>query len=263
LWLGGGFSADDGDPMSRDPRRSGHGPTVLATCGAALVLSVVAGELSAAATTPAAAPLAATSTASASITPVNTSIVQSPGADSPRAQPEQVFAEFRAAHPPVRIAARKPAPAPAPTVRSEATQSGGSGTPSMAASVLSALNSERRAHGLAALTMNSDLLSSAHRHNLAMAVANTMSHQLPGEAVFSTRIANAGYRWNACAENIGWNSDMSTGGALDLEYAMYAEGPGGGHYQNIVGQYQDVGVDVWLDAVHHKLWLTEDFGAAA
>jgi len=30
--------------------------------------------------------------------------------------------------------------------------------------------------------MNRDLVSAAHRHNLAMAGANTLSHQLKGEA---------------------------------------------------------------------------------
>ena len=130
--------------------------------------------------------------------------------------------------------------------------------------MLNTLNNERAAHHLPALRMNGALVSSAHGHNLAMANANTMSHQLPGEAYFSTRISNAGYNWQMCGENIGWNSDMSTGGAIALEQDMYAEGPGGGHYDNIVNSsFRDIGIDVWFDNVHHKLWLTEDFGAPA
>jgi uncharacterized protein YkwD len=128
--------------------------------------------------------------------------------------------------------------------------------------VLSSLNSERAKHGLPALHMNSELIDSAHHHNLTMAANNEMSHQCSGEPSFTARISNAGYNWGAAGENIGWNSDMSTGGALQLEYDMYGEGPGGGHYENIVSKgFKDVGIDVWFDNVNHKLWLTEDFGA--
>src|SRR5664279_3789950 len=49
----------------------------------------------------------------------------------------------------------------------------------MATNMLHAMNSERAAHHLPALRMNTRLTLSAHRHNLAMAKTNTMSHQLP------------------------------------------------------------------------------------
>lgn len=144
--------------------------------------------------------------------------------------------------------------------------SGGSGSgytaSGMAYNVLSMLNSERSRHGLRALNMNGELVSSAHQHNLAMARADQMSHQLPGEPYFTTRIQDAGYSWQYAGENIGWNSDTSTSGALQLESVMYGEGPGGDHYENIVdSHYVDVGIDVYIDTVHHTLWLTEDFGA--
>jgi uncharacterized protein YkwD len=133
----------------------------------------------------------------------------------------------------------------------------------MAYAVLNLLNSERAQHGLPALHMNSHLISSAHSHNLALAAHNTMSHQLPGEASLGTRISRAGYSWRAAGENIGWDSSMTTSAALHLERLMYGEGPGGGHYENIVSKtYRDVGIDVYLDQKHHKLWLTEDFGRA-
>jgi uncharacterized protein YkwD len=131
----------------------------------------------------------------------------------------------------------------------------------MAYAVLNLLNSERAKHNLPALRMNSQLIASAHSHNLAMAAHNTMSHQVAGEASLGTRISRAGYSWRAVGENIGWNGSMSTSAALSLERMMYNEGPGGGHYENIVSTtYRDVGIDVYLDQQHHKLWLTEDFG---
>src|SRR4051812_20775503 len=46
--------------------------------------------------------------------------------------------------------------------------------------MLKVLNAERRAHGVAAVRMNSHLVLSAHRHDVRMARTNTMSHRLSG-----------------------------------------------------------------------------------
>jgi uncharacterized protein YkwD len=144
------------------------------------------------------------------------------------------------------------------TVRS----SSGYSVSSYAYAVLRQLNAERHAHGLPSLTMNSQLISSAHKHNLAMASHDLMSHQVPGEAYFADRILAAGYNYSWAGENVGWNANISTAGVLQLETMMYDEGPGGGHYENIVNKhYTNVGIDVWVDTVHHKVWLTEDFGS--
>jgi uncharacterized protein YkwD len=127
-------------------------------------------------------------------------------------------------------------------------------------SVLSSLNSERAANRLPALGMSSALISSARRHNLWMASDNTMSHQLPGEPDFGTRIREAGVPWHAAAENIGWTTDRTTNGALGLETAMYNERPpNDGHRLNILSTaVHYVGIDIYLDS-RGKLWLTEDF----
>ena len=94
-----------------------------------------------------------------------------------------------------------------------------------------------------------------------MAAANQLSHQLPGEPVFSTRISQAGVAWHSAAENIGWNSDRSTAGANGLQAAMYGEKPpNDGHRRNILStSVRFVGIDVLIDARTGKLWLTEDF----
>ena len=136
---------------------------------------------------------------------------------------------------------------------------------SFARSMLGLLNQERRAHGKRALTMVYRLRLSAHRHNLRMAAANTMSHQLPGEAFFSTRISNTGYRWRAAGENIGWNSDLTLRGLLTLEREMYHEvPPNNGHRVNILSStFTQIGIDVLYDTTHHKIWFTQDFGAPA
>lgn len=130
-----------------------------------------------------------------------------------------------------------------------------------AASVLSMLNSERAANHLPALGRSTALVSSARRHNLAMAQANVLSHQLPGEPSFSTRISQAGVAWHSAAENIGWTTERSSAGADALEWDMYSEkAPNDGHRLNILSSsVHYVGIDTYIDAATGKLWLTEDF----
>jgi uncharacterized protein YkwD len=148
-------------------------------------------------------------------------------------------------------------------VRPVAAQASTTSAPAFATAVLNLLNSERSAHHLAALRMNSHLLQSAHAHNLRMASANVMSHQLSGEPALGTRITSAGYRWSSIGENIAWNSDRTQNGALALETMMYNEvAPNNGHRLNILStRFKDVGIDVVIDTTHGKLWLTEDFAS--
>jgi uncharacterized protein YkwD len=110
--------------------------------------------------------------------------------------------------------------------------------------------------------MNSKLASAAHKHNVAMAKANTLSHQLKGEAALGSRVSAAGYRWSAVGENVAYNGRRSQAGALAVQKAMYDEKPpNDGHRKNILSKtYVDVGIDVISDSVHGKVWLVTDFG---
>lgn len=94
-----------------------------------------------------------------------------------------------------------------------------------------------------------------------MAGANTLSHQLPGEASLGERVS-VFYAWSACGENVAWNSQRSQAGALALETSMYDETPpNDGHRRNILSTtFVDVGVDVIDDSTHGRIWLTTDFG---
>jgi uncharacterized protein YkwD len=134
-------------------------------------------------------------------------------------------------------------------------------TTSYAHKMLSILNRERAAHHLRPLHLNAKLVRSAHWHNLHMARANTLSHQLPHERSFDRRISRTGYSWRMVAENIATTSRVSWHGTSAMEYAMYREkAPNNGHRQNILNrQYRAVGVDVYYDAAHHRLWITQDF----
>jgi uncharacterized protein YkwD len=131
--------------------------------------------------------------------------------------------------------------------------------------VLRLLNSERALYRLAPVRPNSSLKRAARAHNIAMANRNSMSHQLPGELSLGTRISSTGYHWRAAGENLGFNTDWSLGGALLLQRMMFGEKPpNDGHRRNILNAtYRDVGLDVYVDARHHKIWLTEEFGRAS
>ncbi|MFN2559846.1 MAG: CAP domain-containing protein [Jatrophihabitans sp.] len=133
---------------------------------------------------------------------------------------------------------------------------------SIAWAVKSLIVTERAASGRGYVYMSSQLQLSARRHDVTMAAYNTMSHQLPGEPSFGTRENQAGYYWNYAGENIAWNSAMSLSGALTLEKMMFNEvAPNNAHRLNILNShFRDVGVDVYMDWTHRKLWLTVDFG---
>jgi uncharacterized protein YkwD len=129
--------------------------------------------------------------------------------------------------------------------------------------MLQLLNRQRAENHLPALRWAPRLVTSAHWHNLHMAQANVMAHRLPRERYFADRITRTGYRWRTAGENIGWNRDATAPGALYLERVMYGEhAPNDGHRVNILSrQFTQVGINVYYDAVHHKMWFTQDFGS--
>ena len=179
----------------------------------------------------------------------------------------------RPATTPPRLTATAPAPrAPAPSTPHVVARPSGShappphppppppvavGSSAAASAVFAAINQSRSAAGLPALRWSGGLSRSAHLHNLAMAAADQLSHQLPGEASLGTRVDQQGVGWSWVAENVGESPSLSTGGALGLEQLMMGDA---GHRDNILARSATlVGVDAVYDTVHHMLWLTEDF----
>ena len=162
-----------------------------------------------------------------------------------------------------QVAPAKSTPAKSTPSKTTTQSSSGYSTRSdWANAVLDELNAERASHDLPALKMNSDLVSAAHKHNLAMAKADTLSHQLKGEAALGSRVSAAGYRWSAVGENVAYNGRRSEDGVLAVQKAMYNETPpNDGHRKNILSKtYVHVGIDVISDSVHDKVWLVTDFG---
>jgi uncharacterized protein YkwD len=155
-----------------------------------------------------------------------------------------------------------PANASAPANSATRVPSRTASEASIGKAVRNLINVERARHGLKPVHMNIHLLQSARVHDVHMARANEMSHQLAGEASFGARMDDAGYHWSWAGENIAWNSQMSKAGVLELEKMMYNEhAPNNGHRLNILSKhFRNVGVDVFMDKAHHKVWLTTDFG---
>src|SRR5260370_28129953 len=99
-----------------------------------------------------------------------------------------------------------------------------------------------------------------------MAKANTLSHQVAGEAGLGDREMKQSVSWNWAGENIGEETNVTTvqgamDGAILLQQLMFGEKPPhDGHRQNILSEhFSVVGVDVFLDQKHAILWLTQDF----
>jgi len=133
-----------------------------------------------------------------------------------------------------------------------------------AAAVFGAVNRARAAHHLPLLAWDARLAESAHSHNRAMASSNTLSHQVDTEPALGSRESSAGVQWTYAAENIGWTTQRSMAGVLDIEARMLTEtAPNDAHRRNILSrQAQSLGIDVYFDAAHNRLWLTEDFSGS-
>ena len=134
-------------------------------------------------------------------------------------------------------------------------------TEDYAQAVFQEVNRARAAQHLSPLVWDARLQQSARTHNRAMAGSNTLSHQVGTEPALGSRESSAGVQWTYAAENIGWTTERSLAGVLDIEARMLAEtAPNDAHRRNILTRSaQSLGVDVYFDAAHGRLWLTEDF----
>jgi uncharacterized protein YkwD len=73
-----------------------------------------------------------------------------------------------------------------------------------------AVNRERTAEGLSALQWDENLFKAARKHALLMLDLNQLEHQLPNEPGLEARLAEAGARFAAIAENIAIGPDPAT-----------------------------------------------------
>ncbi|MGO4257428.1 CAP domain-containing protein [Marmoricola sp. RAF53] len=119
--------------------------------------------------------------------------------------------------------------------------------------LLSRVNARRARIGCAKLRLVPTLTSAARGHSARMANSRSLSHQLSGEASFSTRITRAGYRnWRILAENIVYGDPQPP-----LLYNAWLHSPK--HRANMDNcRLRDVGVGV--SYAGGLAWATMDFG---
>jgi len=112
-----------------------------------------------------------------------------------------------------------------------------------ASAYLANLNQERTDHGLAPLTMRSDLNSIAQSWSNHMASVSVLSH--------NPNLANAVSNWQVVGENVGEGPSISA-----LTTAFWNSAP---HRDNILdGDYRDVGVATATSS-DGTIWITVDF----
>src|SRR5438552_3036284 len=99
------------------------------------------------------------------------------------------------------------------------------------------LNSERIQQKLPALSLDQDLVEAARKHSEAMAKGKRLAHQMPGEASLNPRIAAAGARFDAVAENVAHSGSVEDAHVELLHSA--------GHRANILSrEYDAVGIGI-------------------
>jgi uncharacterized protein YkwD len=136
---------------------------------------------------------------------------------------------------------------------------GGGGGPDMfQQQLLDLINTSRAGGGLPPYTF-SEVMSAGTGscvgsvgHSEHMAQTGTLAHdQFPADICVP---------WISAGENIGYWSGVSESQAIiNIHNSMMAEGPSGGHYQNIMSStFTTVGLGLVVDA-NGTTWLTEDF----
>jgi uncharacterized protein YkwD len=144
------------------------------------------------------------------------------------------------------------------------SQNCGADTACLEQSMFNLINNERAAAGLPLYTWSDTLANGARAHSNLMANGCGQLHQCPGEDPIGTRILN---EWGPVAgswfvgENIHDRPPAPTydDAVVQMHQDFMAEGPGGGHYDNIMStNFQYVGVGIVIDAAG-EAWLTEDF----
>src|SRR5437763_1731056 len=117
--------------------------------------------------------------------------------------------------------------------------------------LLDLLNSERTQQKLPTLAFDEHLIEAARKHSEAMARGKRLAHQMPGEASLNPRVAAAGARFDAVAENVAHS------GSIEDAHVEFMHSPG--HRANILSrEYDAVGIGI-AAADNGHLYITEDF----
>ena len=120
------------------------------------------------------------------------------------------------------------------------------------AMLLTHVNEERAAHGLAALCASSKLHQAAQRQSEDMAANGFLHHVGTDGSTVPSRIADADYKWKTIAENVA-------GGHDDARSVMGNLMDSTGHRMNILGEYTHFGAGYTYnpDGLHAHYWAQE------
>ncbi len=119
-----------------------------------------------------------------------------------------------------------------------------------AQTILTLLNAERNADGLASLSLNAQLTAAAQRHSDDMAAGDFLDHVGSDGSQFWDRILEAGYPMSSGAENILYRWDTSPLGA----FTQWQESPQ--HAANMMStDYTEVGI-AWAQSASGKYYFT-------
>ncbi|MGW5400389.1 sigma-70 family RNA polymerase sigma factor [Streptomyces sp. NPDC003952] len=148
-----------------------------------------------------------------------------------------------------------PTPSPKPTPKSTPPKTPAPAPPggSMAAQVISLVNSERAKAGCGPLKEDAQLRTAAQGHSDDMERRDFFSHTNPDGADPGKRTTAAGYRWSTYGENIARGQQTA---AQVMDSWMKSQG----HRENILNcSFKDIGVGIHTGA--GGPWWTQNFGA--
>jgi uncharacterized protein YkwD len=112
------------------------------------------------------------------------------------------------------------------------------------------VNQERENHHLTLFALDGHLIAAARKHSPAMARAGRLSHQFPDEPDLKSRLAQAGARFDAVAENVA-ESDSVPNAHTELMHSP-------GHRANLLNPaYNAIGIGIVESG--DQLYITEDF----
>ena len=112
------------------------------------------------------------------------------------------------------------------------------------------VNEERKRHNLPTFALAAHLMDAARKHSEAMAAAGRLSHQLPSEPELKVRLAQAGARFDAVAENVA-KSESVENAHIELMNSP-------GHRANLLNPaYDAIGIGVVEKG--QMIYVTEDF----
>ena len=119
---------------------------------------------------------------------------------------------------------------------------------------LSLINKERASLNKSALYINDNLTESAFLHSQEMGQKNYFSHDSFDGTSFDKRISAAGYSgFEGLAENIAYASGPADASSV---FTMWMNSPG--HYENMIGNYDEMGLGVF--SINGLTYYTLDLG---